>query len=168
MVLPVPNFEGTSPYVVQQGAGMCVTDSDQQTEYACAVFLKWFTDETRNIRYAVNSGYLPVKKAASDYEKISSTESSASRIIQDTLYIAINEINSSELYTAPPYDNSDKIRDFLGDYISRTASEDKSAAMERIAGGEERTSVISSYTDDAAFEKWYDGFLSGYTSAAGE
>lgn len=168
MVLPVPDFEGTSPYVVQQGAGMCVTDSDQQTEYACAVFLKWFTDETRNIRYAVNSGYLPVKKAASDYEKISSTESSASRIIQDTLYIAINEINSSELYTAPPYDNSDKIRDFLGDYISRTASEDKSAAMERIAGGEERTSVISSYTDDAAFEKWYDGFLSGYTSAAGK
>ena len=166
-MLPVPDFEGTSPYVVQQGAGMCVKGSDQKTEYACAVFLKWFTDETRNIKYAVNSGYLPVKKAASDYEKISSAESSSSRIIQDTLSIAINEINSRELYTAPPYDNSDKIRDFLGDYISRTASEDKAAAQERIAGGENRTSVISSYTDDAAFEKWYEGFLSGYTSTAG-
>lgn len=147
---------------------MCVTDSDQKTEYACTVFLKWFTDETRNIRYAVKSGYLPVKKAASDYEKISSAGSSAIGIIQDTFNIAISEINSRELYTAPPYDNSDKVRDFLGDYISRTASEDKAAVLERIAGGEERTSVISSYTDDAAFEKWYDGFLSGYTSAAGK
>lgn len=168
LVLPVPNFEGTSPYIVQQGAGMCVTSSDKKKEYASAVFLKWFTDEERNIRYAVNSGYLPVKKAANDHDKISSAESSLSGVIRDTLNTAINEIYSHELYTAPPYDNSDKIRDFLSDYISQTASADKEAAMERIAGGEERTSVISSYTDDAAFEKWYEGFSAGFNSAAGK
>ena len=169
MVLPVPDFEGTSPYIVQQGAGMCVTSSDEKTEYACAVFLKWFTDEERNIGYAVNSGYLPVKKSANDFAKISSAvaDGSISKVMLDTLDTAIAEINSHELYTALPFDNSDKIRDFLGSYIQDTASADKIAAAERIAGGEERSAVIASYTDDAAFEKWYEGFSSGFDEASG-
>ncbi|MBQ5332071.1 MAG: extracellular solute-binding protein [Oscillospiraceae bacterium] len=170
MVLSVPDFEGTSPFIVQQGAGMCVTGSDKKTEYACAVFLKWFTEEERNIGYAVNSGYLPVKKSANDYEKIcaAAESGSISKVMQDTLNTAIDEVNSRELYTAPPFDNSDKVRDFLGDYIQDTASEDRAAAEERIAGGEDYYSVIASYTDDAAFEKWYEGFSSGFDMTAGK
>lgn len=170
IVLPVPDFEGTPSYIVQQGAGMCVTSSDKKTEYACTVFLKWFTEEDRNIRYAVNSGYLPVKKSANDFDKITaaSEDGSIRDIIQDTIRTAIDEVNSRSLYTAPPFDNSDLVRNFLGDYISETASADKKAAEERIAGGEDRISVIASYTDDAAFEKWYEGFEAGFSSAAGK
>ena len=170
MVLSVPDFEGTSSYVVQQGAGMCVAKSDKKTEYACAVFLKWFTDEERNIRYAVNSGYLPVRKAANDYEKIcaASETTAISKIMQDTLNTAIEEINSRDLYSAPPFENADKIRDFLGEYIQKTASADRAAVEERVADGEERSAIINSYTDDSAFEKWYEGFSTGLDMAAGK
>ncbi|MCI7768185.1 MAG: extracellular solute-binding protein [Oscillospiraceae bacterium] len=170
MVLPVPDFEGTPSFVVQQGAGMCVAKSEKKNEYACAVFLKWFTEEERNIRYAVNSGYLPVKKAANDFDRITAAaeDGSISEIMQDTIRTAIEEVNSRELYTAPPFDNSNLIRDFLGDYISETASADRAAAEARIADGEDRLTVIASYTDDAAFEKWYEGFSAGFDSAAGK
>lgn len=170
IVLPVPDFEGTAPYIVQQGAGMCVAGSDKKTEYACAVFLKWFTEEERNIGYAVNSGYLPVKISANDYEKICAAagSDSISKVMQDTLNTAIEEVNSRELYTAPPFENSDKVRDFLGEYIQETASADRAELKERAAGGEEYSAVIASYTDDAAFEKWYEGFTAGFNSALGK
>ena len=61
MVLPVPNFEGTEPYIVQQGAGMSVLKSDEKSEYASSVFLKWFTEKERNINFSAESGYLPVR-----------------------------------------------------------------------------------------------------------
>ena len=40
VVLPVPNFEGCDPYLVQQGAGMSVIASDEKKEYAYTLFLK--------------------------------------------------------------------------------------------------------------------------------
>lgn len=170
IVLPVPDFEGTPPHIVQQGAGMCVTSSEKNKEYASAVFLKWFTEEERNIGYSVNSGYLPVKKAANDYDRIMSTaqSDSISQIMQDTLIIAIDEVNTCELYTSPPSDNTAAIRDFLGNYIQETASADREAAEARIASGENRASVLSSYTSDEAFEKWFEGFTAGFNAAAGK
>ena len=59
-ILPAPCFEGGENYAVQQGAGMVVSKSTEQEEYASTVFLKWFTEAQRNIEFAVGSGYLPV------------------------------------------------------------------------------------------------------------
>lgn len=39
-MLPVPTFAGGESAIVQQGAGMVVTKSDESTEYAATVFLK--------------------------------------------------------------------------------------------------------------------------------
>lgn len=89
MVLPVPNFEGTEPYIVQQGAGMSVLKSDEKSEYASSVFLKWFTEKERNINFSAESGYLPVKKESCNYSEIEkATESSGTQlsdICKDTL-----------------------------------------------------------------------------------
>ncbi len=165
IVLNVPNFEGTEPYIVQQGAGMSVTSSDEKTEYACAVFLKWFTEEERNIQFSVKSGYLPVKKSANDFAKISSGDISPT--MMNTLKTAIDEINGYSLYTSPPYDRSSKVRDFLGSHIEQTAKADCAAAKERISAGEDRETVLSEYTSDAAFDNWYSGFESGLNAASG-
>ncbi len=163
IVLPVPNFEGTKPYIVQQGAGMAVMKSDQKKEYACAVFLKWFTEEERNIQFSVNSGYLPVKKSANDFDKIvggnSDTEISAT--MKKTFEVAIDEINSYSLYTSPPYDSSAQVRDFIGNTMEETAKADYQALQARIEAGEEREAVLEEYTNDAAFDAWYASFKSG-------
>lgn len=164
VVLPVPNFEGCDPYVVQQGAGMSVLRSDEKTEYACAVFLKWFTEKERNIRFSVKSGYLPVKKESNNFEAITSVDrdSQISDMMQNTFRIAIDEINTYELYTSPPFDQSVTVRDYLGTTMENTAKAAHAAAQARIAAGEDRDTVWSEYTDDKAFETWYAEFEKGF------
>lgn len=170
VVLPVPNFEGCDPYIVQQGAGMSVLRSDEKAEYACAVFLKWFTEEERNIRFAVKSGYLPVKKAANDFEAIISAggDVQINDTMQHTFRIAIDEIDTYKLYTSPPFDQSVTVRDYLGNTMENTAKEAHADAQARIAAGEDRDTVWSEYTDDAAFETWYAKFEKGYKEIVGE
>ncbi|MCM1307025.1 MAG: extracellular solute-binding protein [Butyrivibrio sp.] len=168
IVFKVPNFEGTEPYVVQQGAGMSVIKSNEKKEYASAVFLKWFTMEERNIRFSANSGYLPVKKAANDVGKIFSTEGvdEVGATMLGTFKIAIEEIKACSLYTSPPFDKSAQTRDFIGDAIETSAKEDYRTARERIDAGEERGKVLEEYISDAAFDSWYEAFSQGLDSAA--
>ena len=67
-ILPYPVFEGGAKASIQQGGGMCVFKSDARREYAAAVFLKWFTEPQRNIRFTVEIGYMPVTlQAFSEY-----------------------------------------------------------------------------------------------------
>ena len=162
LVLPVPNFEGKDPYIVQQGAGMSVLRSDEKSEYASAVFLKWFTEKERNINFSAESGYLPVKKEAcdlSEIEKLTSKEGKElTDICKDTLKLAIYEINSSTLYTMPPFKNSADVRTFLENRIQDTAQSAYDEAMDKISKGGDRDEVLAEYTDDAAFDEWYDSF----------
>lgn len=170
VVLPTPNFEGCDPYIVQQGAGMSVLKSEEKAEYACAVFLKWFTEEERNIQFAVNSGYLPVKTAASDLDAIIASvgEDQIGNTMLNTFKIAIDEINTYELYTSPPFDQSVTVRDYLEDTMEESAKEGRAAAAERIASGEDRESVWNDYTGDEAFEAWYAEFEKGFDKIVGE
>lgn len=162
VVLPVPHFEGCEPYIVQQGAGMSVIKSDAQTEYACAVFLKWFTEEERNIKFSINSGYLPVKKSANDFEKISQINNNTGKKIENTMMntieTAIDEINSCTLYTSIPFEKSSEVRDYLASAMQDSASADYNEACERIAGGEKREDVLKEYTSDESFEEWFEQF----------
>ena len=48
----------------QSGANMAVFESGHVHEYASAQFLKWFSQPGQNIRFAVSTGYLPVKTAS--------------------------------------------------------------------------------------------------------
>ncbi|MDE5883866.1 MAG: extracellular solute-binding protein [Oscillospiraceae bacterium] len=164
MVLSVPNFENTEPYAVQQGAGMSVIRSDEQKEYASAVFLKWFTEAERNIEFSINSGYLPVKKSANDFEKISeinqNSENAANAITLRSLEFAIEEVNGYSFYTMKPFETASETRDFLGDYIQTTAESAYAEAFEKIQNGGDRKQILAEYTDDAAFQAWFSEFRS--------
>lgn len=171
LVLPVPNFEGTDKYIVQQGAGMVVVPSDDKTEYACAVFLKWLTEKERNIAFSIDSGYLPVKKEANDFSAISEVYQSGDNAGNDTmlstLEIAVSEITDSKPYAAKPFAKSTEVRDFLDTYIQDSAQTAHDEAAARIQGGEDREEVLAEYTSDEAFEAWYADFISGLQTAGG-
>lgn len=155
-VLQIPNFAGTEPYAVQQGAGMSVIKSDEKTEYACAVFLKWFTEAERNIGFAVNSGYLPVKKAANSAAELDKATGSIDSTMRNTLAAAMEEANSYNLYAAKPFEKSSDFRSALKSYMESTTKSDQAAAAERIADGEDRGAVLAEYTSDAAFDTWFE------------
>ncbi|MCH5274081.1 MAG: extracellular solute-binding protein [Lachnospiraceae bacterium] len=171
LVLSVPNFKGTEPYVVQQGAGMVVVKSEEKKEYACSVFLKWFTEKERSIAFSVNSGYLPVKKEANDFSAISAgfqTEgNTGNNALLSAMETAVSEINSYQLYAAKPYEKSAQARDFLDTYIQQTAQTAHDAAASRIKNGENREDVLSEYVSDEAFNSWYADFVSGLQKAGG-
>lgn len=160
VVLPIPNFEDADPYVVQQGAGMSVIKSDEKKEYACSVFLKWFTDSERNIKFSIESGYLPVKKEGNNFEKIQEIAKknniNMNKTLVDSIKIGIDEINNSTPYTCPPFDNSTTFRDTIGSYMTDTSSDDRKTVEEKIANGENRDAVIKEFTNEKAFDKWYD------------
>ena len=170
IVLPVPNFEGAEPYVVQQGAGMVVVKSEEKREYACSVFLKWFTEKDRNITFSAQSGYLPVKKDANDYESIAASYQAngdqANSIMLNAIDVAVSEINHSNSYAAKPFAKSANTRTFLDTYLQQTAQAARDEATARVEAGEERADVIAEYVSDEAFESWYEGFMSGLKAAA--
>ena len=159
IVLPVPDFEGTSSYLVQQGAGMSVLKSDERTQYASAVFLKWFTEEERNIKFSLDSGYMPVKKSANNFEKIigACSEDKESTLMR-SVNTAIEGINSAVLYSSVPFEKSTELRNCLEDYIQKTAEQAYEKAKNEIDSGEERKEVIKKYTDNTAFDEWFDLF----------
>lgn len=170
IVLPVPNFEGCDPYIVQQGAGMSVLKSDEKTEYACTVFLKWFTEAERNIQFSVNSGYLPVKKDANDFDAISAYGDTLgiSETLRNTFETAIDEIHTYALYTSPPYDQSALVRDYLGNTMENTAKDTRDIVQRMISTGQDCESVWETYTGDEAFEAWYLEFEKGFHEIVGE
>ena len=171
LVLSVPNFEGTDPYVVQQGAGMVVVKSDEKTEYACSVFLKWLTEQERNIAFSASSGYLPVKKAANNFSAISDAYAAAgsggNSALLDAVEVAVEEIRSYNMYAAKAFEKSTESRDFLDTFIQQTAQSAHDEADERIQNGEERDAVLDEYTSDAAFDAWYADFISGLKTKVG-
>ncbi len=161
IVLPVPNFEGTKPYIVQQGAGMSVIKSDEKTEYASSVFLKWFTQSERNIRFSVGSGYLPVKKSANNIEEIKRfSDGNDLSTMMSSISTAIEQISNSELYSSAPFDNSTEFRNCLENYIQQTADKKHEELCQKISVGADREQIISEYTSDTAFDEWYTEFKS--------
>lgn len=160
-LLPIPNFEGTEPYAVQQGAGMSVIKSDEKTEYACTVFLKWFAEAERNIAFAAGSGYLPVKKASNSAAELDKVIADKGLTIDDTMYNtlveAMKEVNDYNLYAAKPFEKSAEYREALKNYINSTCANDYAAVKELIERGTDREAALESYISDAAFDKWFAG-----------
>lgn len=169
-VLPVPMFADGKPFLVQQGAGMAVVKSDEKTEYACTVFLEWFTEDEQNIQFSLYSGYLPVRKSANDPDVIFAGENAAavSETMEKTLTTAIEEMKDANLYTSLPYEQSAQVRAYIEETMETTAIEAQEAAQARIAAGEDRETVLAEYTGDEAFAAWYGAFQEGFLKIVGE
>lgn len=61
-ILPVPLFEGAKPVVLQRGSGLGALKSTPEREYAAAVFCKWLTSSEINLPFAIQCGYMSVRK----------------------------------------------------------------------------------------------------------
>jgi multiple sugar transport system substrate-binding protein len=159
IALPVPNFEGTSPYCIQQGAGMSVIKSDEQHEAAAVTFLKWLTQENRNISFCADSGYLPVKEVAYDFalwEKIHSKKNSAgSPFMAEVIKTSANQMSTSSLFTSQAISCGYDIRVLLEQRLAERAKEDREIVKERIAQGMSLQQAVEAFTSKEYFETWF-------------
>lgn len=157
-VLPVPGFKDAKKVMVQQGAGMAVTKSSQQMEYASAVFLKWFTDAQNNIEFSALSGYMPVKKLSADYTTLSTqlekNSVSISPITNETLRISLDAIKVSELYTNKAFTGGVAARSVLEDNLQSKALADRESVLALIETGVSHAEAVAQFNTDDNFEKW--------------
>ena len=158
-ILPAPIFAGGANVMVQQGAGMTVTKSTPEKEYASAVFLKWFTDTDSNVQFSALSGYMPVKQAANDYELfmgiVEENGISQDDISKMTLEVAFGAVNSGLMYTSKAFGGGTEARDLLNNLLQAKAAVDRAAVLELIVGGATHDEAVSQFDTDANFEAWY-------------
>ena len=159
MALKAPVFDGGEKYAVQQGAGMAVTKSTPEKEFASVEFMKWFTDTDRNMGFSIESGYLPVKKEAKTSEKLKSTldtyeDGKIDSVMKETLDIAFEMSDTYKFYTAKAFEGSEEARDVLEYSLSDKAKEDKQAIDALIKNGTDREEAIAKYNTQENFEAW--------------
>ncbi|MCI8361163.1 MAG: extracellular solute-binding protein [Clostridiales bacterium] len=161
LVIEPPCFEGGEKVAVQQGAGMVVTKSDEKTEYAAAVFLKWFTEAQRNMKFVVETGYMPVEKAANDVSLVESAlqDVDASACLQDTLKVGVGMTQTHQMYTTKAFRGGAAARAVLENAMNDQAKADAAAVQALVDGGQTRKDAAAQYTTDQHFEEWYQDFL---------
>lgn len=159
-VYPVPNFEGTQPYAVQQGAGMLVTKSNEQKEYAATVFLKWFTETENNLEFCLGSGYLPVKREANDLEKVKTElaviQEPEDSTLYQTLSVGVGMVKEYTFYTNKAFENGTSARSLLESSFVTKAEEDRARVEELVADGMSREQAAGQVNTDENFSAWYD------------
>ena len=158
IVMEVPNFAGPESYIAQQGADMAVIKGTEQEEYASVLFLEWFTQVSRNTEFAVQTGYLPVRKEANTKEAISAqletTETELGKIGKDVLMTAVEELNSYHVYMTAEFDESYQVRQVLEDSMQELAKADYEEIQTKIQEGQNREEVLAEYTSEEYFQAW--------------
>lgn len=168
-ILPLPNFKDTKPYAVQQGAGFAVTKSDDVRESACVMFLKWFTEVERNIKFAGETGYLPVKKKACEQETIEKVIQENNiefgDKVKEAFDISLYQIRNYTLYTYKDFKNGYDARNVLENFMVDKAKGDRKLIDDMIIEGVPKEKAIAMFDNDENFEKWFEDFTDAMNKA---
>lgn len=157
-VLPCPQFDG-GDYAVQQGAGMVVTKGEEAEVYASVEFLKWFTADERNIKFSVDSGYLPVTKTANNMDAIAGSGAEIKDGMKKVLTVGVDTVNGNELYTTKAFENGGKARNILEYAMSDKAVADREIVVQRMAQGLRLEESVAEFELDDNFDAWYEETL---------
>lgn len=170
IVLNAPVMEGGQNYKVQQGAGMAVTKSDKEHEYASCEFIRWFTQKEQNLRFVCDSAYMPVLKDANNIQAldkiVADNNIDINRKAYDCLNTVLSDFNNTEFYTSKSFDNGYSARKILDYNLSDRAAKDKAAIDAAVEAGASRKETVAKYTTDEQFEDWYMSFRSALEQAA--
>ncbi|MBE6007569.1 MAG: extracellular solute-binding protein [Lachnospiraceae bacterium] len=100
-MLPYPVFEGGRNIALQRGGGLMVAKTDEKTELAASVFIKWFADAEQNMKFISRTGYLPVTKQAFEEDMALHIEDMEEGSIKKMLTAVFSMYDGWEFFTAP-------------------------------------------------------------------
>ena len=170
VVLPAPSFAEGEDYIVQQGAGMVVTEGTKEEEYASVLFLKWFTESENNIRFSCASGYLPVKKEANSLAAVDKVVEEQGLEIPDKTYDVLDSLfgtlEKAVPYTTKAFERGTEARKILEYNLADKAAEDRKAVQELIAQGQTLEEACADYVSEESFTNWYDAFVAALQNTA--
>ncbi|WP_028829595.1 ABC transporter substrate-binding protein [Proteocatella sphenisci] len=163
LVLPYPYFRDGKPFAMQQGAGMCISKSDFQHEYASAEFLKWFTTAENNLKFAVSTGYFPVKNEILNESKMIGAMQEAkitNPAIKASILTTNKMFNEYSIYSTKPFDGSFEIRNFLESELNEKITRDVEIISKQVSAGKIYKDLINDHISEVEFEKWYKDIVS--------
>lgn len=147
-VFPYPVFQGGEKIAVQRGNGMTVIRSSEKEEYASVEFIKWFTRAEQNLRFVMETGYLPVTKTAFD-QILEGTANHIENVnIQKLLSTAIKMQHEYRFLIPPTFNTYDQLRREFEDqyrtilktsrdlYIEKSKSTDRNTAFQEVKAGQ--------------------------------
>ena len=163
VIMDAPVFQNGNNATIQQGAGMVVTKSTPEEEYASCIFLKWFTETENNLSFTSESTYLPVKKDAFNIDTFEKTISENNlEVSQKTKDVVEHIMNDGSLlndgYTLKHFSASNDIRKLLDTNLQTKADKDKKEIQKEISEGNNRDDVLNKYVNDQTFQDWYSSF----------
>ncbi len=134
---------------------MVVTEGSEAELYGCVEFLKWFTADSQNILFSVQSGYLPVTKTANNKTAILDSGAQINPNMEKTLPVAVNTVNENQTYTTKAFADATKARTILEYSMSDRAVQDRGIVAQRLADGQSLEDAASEFCADAYFDEWY-------------
>ncbi len=165
-IIEVPQFENAvEGYAVQQGAGMVVTNTNNDEIKASVEFLKWLTKSYNNIEFSVESGYMPVKTAANDFEVIKNYVSDQS--LADSLKVSIETVKTNNMYTPNAVKNGQSIRKILEYALIEEAKLYRTKVIEELNNGKTLEEAVTLYNTSDIFENWYNSIKQQIEELAG-
>ena len=138
---------------------MVVTKGEEPEVYACVEFLKWFTADERNIKFSVDSGYLPVTKTANHKDAIVGSGVQIKEGMLKTLNVGVDTVNSNEMYTTKAFEGGTKARNILEYSLSDKAAADRETVVSRMAQGLSMEESVAEFELDDNFDAWYEEML---------
>lgn len=167
-VYRLPNFEGTEPCAVQQGAGMAVIRSNEKKERAAVEFLKWFTDVEQNTQFSVETGYFPVKTAAHSKENLEnfllSTGIAEGSLAYDNLLLSSQTVNESILYINKAFKGGADARSVLTNYMTDQLESYAQELQAMISEGMPEEEAWENYITEELFQEWLNNLRTALES----
>lgn len=96
-IIPLPS-DGDVKYATQAGVGLCALKTTDKKAEAASLFAHWLTDDARNLEFAAETGYMPVKTAV--YESIYTHE--FEKPSYEALYVALAKIKEARKFIPEP------------------------------------------------------------------
>lgn len=152
--LPYPHFEGSTPYVLSQGAGIAISKISTEQQEACVMFLNHFYNY--NIDFAIDTAYIPVvneflESTSDDLYSFFETKNLEANEI-NTYELVISQIKNDLLYQPVAFEGSYIIRTELAKAFELYATNIRKLAEEHLASGVLREDLLDSLNIDEYFD----------------
>lgn len=108
-VCEVPKFQNKNAAVIQQGASLFVTSNvTKEQQYAAYEFIKFATNTDNTARFAVETGYLPVRKSAEETSTMQEALKDTNSVYAKVFPVANKSLDYS--YYTPAINNAQSAR----------------------------------------------------------
>ena len=156
-LLPLPVFEGGEKVTLQRGAGVCVLKSDSTKEYAAGVFIKWLTDPTQNLRFATQTGYMPVTEAAYNSLLTDGVRNVTNENIK-MLYETLAQVQKEYTFYYPPvFDGLEEMQNKFNRTLRKAAEDSR----------REYLSLLPAQEAQQVYARVSEGVFEGFVSNGG-